>query len=125
MTRLVMAAMVVALGASVAAQTQEASIPASALQLNAGELPQAVETDGDFSTSEWLVRRLFAPQYRVIAIQRDGRICLGAWFTPTIDSAPSITVQRVGIVHKLLIREFTSDQLVVVSLDTPKCPTDN
>lgn len=109
------------LGATLSAQTREAVVSAASLQLGPGEIPQAVETDGDFSTTEWLIRKAFTMQFRVIAIQRDGHACMGAWFTPTTDIFPTITVQRVGLVHKLLIRESASDHIVLIALNTPAC----
>lgn len=93
------------------------------------DVPQSIETDGDLNTREWLIRPAvdnWVPMYRVVA-ERNGAACAGPWFTvPSADATPTflgtrLTVQRVGLVHKLVVRRMGSDLVSVVALDTPVC----
>lgn len=120
--RLLCAALFVLLVSPVSAQTVESSIPLNTLGWGAIDLPVSVETDGDFSTREWLIRRanFFAAEFRVVA-ERDGKVCAGPWFTPPVSSFSTVDIQRIGVVHKIVAKSAGSDVVYVVSLDTPIC----
>lgn len=115
----VLAVAVVLAGATMAAQTVESVINLSAFGWGPISIPQAIETDGDLTTREWLVRRLFAADMRVVA-ERNGGICAGPWFVPSTLNNTS-TVQRVGLVHKL-VSQRSDGRVEIMSFDTPHCP---
>lgn len=60
-------------------------------------LPQAIETDGNPSTQEWLLSQVFSNQRRVVSVQPDGTVCAG----PIFHADGSWYVQRVGHVSML------------------------
>jgi len=114
----VMAMVVVVAGATMAAQTVESVIDLTSFGWGPLTVPQSIETDGDFATREWLVRRAFSPEMRVVA-ERGGTACAGPWFTPTTNGTTS--VQRVGVIHKL-ITQLPDGRVEVTALLTPSCP---
>lgn len=118
--RLAVIAVFVLFASSASAQTVEAVIDLNALGWGPVTGPQSVETDGDLTTFEWLVRRLFTNQMRVVAERGDG-ICAGPWFDPAAGDAQTIvTVQRRGLTHILVVAP-PRGQALIVSLDTPVC----
>lgn len=104
------------------AQTVESKIDLSSLGMGRIDMPEPIETDGDFTTREWLIRSLETNQFRVV-VERDGQACAGEWFDPRPHPFASVAVRRVGVVHKLLVRFSLSgsDAVTVVALDTPVC----
>ena len=103
------------------AQTIERSIDLLAFGWGPLDTPISVETDGDFSTSEWLVKTVDGTnRYRVVA-ERNGAICVGAWFTPSPSPFSAVSLQRVGVTHKLVVRPYGGTTVTLLSLDTPVC----
>ncbi len=111
--------LVLVLSVPVAAQTVETTLELSSLGWGLLDTPHSVETDGDLATREWLIRSLETNRFRVVA-ERDGRLCVGAWFAPMPTLFGSAALQRIGLLHKLVARTF-SGTFTVVSLDTPAC----
>jgi len=106
-----------------AAQTIESTLDLSALGWGPIETPIAVETDGDLTSREWLIAHTHTGQWRIVA-ERPGRLCVGQWFSPLFGGTPFDTiaqVQRVGMIHKVVIRRIGSDVVTMVRLDTPAC----
>ena len=104
------------------AQTVEATLDMTALGWGPLSLPQLVETDGDLSTTEWLLTRpsttrILANEMRVVA-ERNGTLCAGEWFAAVPIGALS-SVQRRGLTHVLVVKDGTSAK--IVRLDTPVC----
>lgn len=123
MTRLILAAAFALLASSASAQTVEATINPLALGFGYIEVPQAVETDGNEATQEWLLKSTTTGEYRVIAVSAEGRMCSGGWFpgrTAVGWFAPP-ELQKVGGVHKLISRDALNGTIVVTKLDTPVC----
>lgn len=117
------------MAAPAGAQTVEATLDLTALGWGELDTPQSIETDGDLSTREWLIRPVVnagVPMFRIVA-ERDGRACAGPWFNANgSDAAFSFlttltSVQRVGLVHKLVVRQMGSSVVTVLALDTPVC----
>lgn len=100
------------------AQTVEAVLDLSALGWGAVNMPDPIETDGDFSTREWLVQSATTGELRVVA-ERNGVLCTGTWFRPSSHIFITVALRRVGVVHKLLVRD--RDNTRIVALDTPDC----
>lgn len=121
--RLIFAALVIAVASNVSAQTVESTIDLSSLGWGALDMPEPIETDGDLSTAEWLIRSQVTNRFRVVAV-RSGRLCAGAWFDPRPHPLVQVAVRRVGMLHKLLIRDTYagSDAVNIVTLITPSCP---
>lgn len=109
-------------------QTVESVVDLSALGWGELSMPRAIETDGDLSTREWLVTPLVQtypdPLFRVVAL-RDGAICASAWFSvtpePNVPRYVEASVQRVGAVDKLVVRQGASPLIYLVALETPHC----
>lgn len=102
----------------VSAQTVESTIDLSALGWGTIDVLEPVETDGDLATREWLIRSMEINQYRVIA-ERPSGLCAGAWFDPRTKPFSAISVKRVGLLHKILVRDGTL--VTVKALLTPSC----
>lgn len=117
------------LAGPVSGQTIDFTIDLSALGWGELDTPEAIETDGDSSTREWLIRPLNQthpdPQFRVVAI-RGAAICASAWFsvtpTPSTNLFLHTAVERVGTVDKLLVRQGASQRVDFINLNTPQCP---
>jgi hypothetical protein len=119
----VVAAFVVVAVSVGSAQTVESTLNLSSLGWGNLDTPRSIETDGDFSTREWLISSADTGLWRVVA-ERAGGICAGPWFNPLNGANPFGTVldvQRVGLVHKLLVRTLGQNVVTVIRLDTPGC----
>ena len=82
MTRLVFAAaLALALTTAGHAQTMTARLDLGTLGWGFLTQPQAVDTDANPATQEWLIGQLFTDWRRVVAVQADGRLCAGPWFS--------------------------------------------
>lgn len=109
--------LVLALAVPVSAQTVESTIDLAALGWGPVEIPAKINTDRDTTTQEWLVRSVTTRMYRVVAL-RDGGLCVGDWFFPTIgwtvetkmtpDPATFETLDLFGVMR-------------TVKIDTPVC----
>jgi hypothetical protein len=100
--------------ASLHAQGPVIAVDLSGLGMGVLTLPEAIETDGDPRTREWLVHRVFSPLFRVVA-ERPGGLCAGPWF-----DASGWTVQRLGATDwltRLHGQVFERQPLL-----TPVCP---
>lgn len=121
--RMLTVCVLVLFAAPASAQTVEAVLDPLSLGVGAIEVPQAVETDGNEATQEWLIKSVMTLDYRVIAVAADGRLCMGDWFpartVPGWFMPP--TVQKIGNVHKLVTRDMISGLITVVGLTTPQC----
>lgn len=119
--RLLFAALFVLLVSPASAQTVEATYDMSAVGWGLIEVPQSIETDGDPTTREWLIRSLSTLKYMAVAI-RPGRVCVSEWFSGGEPGAflTQTTVQTVGGVTKLVTRDW-HDRVTVTSVDTPEC----
>lgn len=109
--------------ASAQGQTVEATLNPLSLGLGFIEVPQAVETDGNEATQEWLLKSTTTGEYQVLAVLADGRLCKGEWFpgrTAVGWFAPP-ELQKVGGVHKLISRDALNGTIVVTKLETPVC----
>lgn len=112
------------------AQTVESTFDLDLLGWGALEPPQAVETDGDVDTREWLIRPAFqagaAPLFRVVT-ERNGALCAGDWFNANGPESKFtypltvVSVQRVGRLDKLVVRQTGGTVVRIVALDTPVC----
>lgn len=105
------------------AQTVEATLDPTTLGIGAIEVPQAVDTDGNEGTQEWLVKSVMTLDYRVIAVRADGSLCMGDWFPARTQSGWFLppTVQKIGVVHKLVSRDMITGLITVTGLSTPVC----
>jgi hypothetical protein len=90
---------------------------------------EPIDADGDRTTEEWLVTKMNSPTYRVVA-QRQGRYCIGDWFTPMpVNPLPfsfvSVKVVNTTGVTSLLVSDRWGwmGELIVheVRLDIPPC----
>ena len=119
------------------AQTVVATIDLAGLGFGKINTPRAVDIDGDPLTREWLIHaKVAAPlpahervairprnRYRVVA-ERDGSLCVGAWFfAGPVSTAPdaAVEVQRVGLVD-MLVANPADGYAYAIGLDTPACP---
>ena len=104
------------------AQTLESTIDLSSLGWGQLDMPLSVETDGDLSTREWLVRSIETNKLIVLA-ERDGRLCAGDWFVIGKHPFVAMSLQRVGLVHKLFVRDpfAATREVKVLALITPTC----
>lgn len=121
--RAILAAVVIVVVSSAAhAQTRESVIDLSALGWGTLEIPEPIETDGDLATREWLIRSTDTSRFRVVA-ERAGTLCAGAWFNPQPHTLTHVSLRRVGVVHKLLVRDTWNgaNAVTIVSLNTPAC----
>lgn len=118
-TALLVALALVALAppVEVQAQTVEKSINLAAL--GAVSNPELVETDGNLATVEWLIRHNDGANVRIIA-ERNGGYCMGPWFAPRTSLWQTMTVQRQGVLSKLVLWA-ANGVLTVVGLTTPTC----
>lgn len=119
--RAVLVALVLAASSAIAhGQTVEATLDTQSLGWGAVDTPRAVETDDDLSTREWLIRSADTGMWRVAAERPDG-LCAGAWFAVTTHPFTTVTVQRVGLNHKLVMQAMGDGRVTVIRLDTPRC----
>ena len=101
------------------AQTKEGTNELSGFGWGRINPPISVETDGDLGTREWLIHSLDTGAYRVVVERGAGGPCVGPWFTVTHPlQFGLVSVQRVGIVHKLFVY-YPNGTLDRFSLDTP------
>lgn len=118
---LTLALVFVLLSSPVFAQTVEGTLDLSALGWGALDAPESIETDGDFATREWLIRSLDTNRLRVAA-ERPSGLCAGPWFSPRAHPFAQVWTERIGLVHKLLVRSSIGANVVtVIALDTPTC----
>lgn len=119
--RVILVAVVLVISSTVArAQTVEAALNIAALGWGDLRTPESIEIDGDFATREWLIRR--DNEMRVVAERTDGRApCAGAWFIPALGWLDKVSVQRVGVTHRLVVQAYPYDEVVIVRLDMPVC----
>jgi hypothetical protein len=90
---------------------------------------QPVDADGDRATEEWLVTKMDERTFRVVA-QRDGRYCVGEWFTPLPPNTRPFTFLGVKVINtagvtSLIVTDrwgWAGDMIVYeVRLDVPPC----
>lgn len=119
----VFVACVLAASTAAPAQTVARVVDLTSLSLGLLDTLVPVETDGDLATKEWLVYRVAAGTYQVIA-ERAPAVCFGTPFRVSRGSvfAAPVTPVRVGLVHKLHVRDGVAQTLTEVNLDTPPCP---
>lgn len=106
---------------SASAQTVESTLDLSALGWGGLDTPEPIETDGDFTTREWLIRSYETNLFRVVAELGEG-LCAGPWFQPKSHPFSPVALRRVGLTHVLLVREVGRDVVTIVRLETPACP---
>ena len=115
MTKTLTAAVVTLSLATSAAAQSVTTVDLSALNLGGVlTMPQAIETDGNPDTQEWLIGRLFSAEYRVIAVTPAG-LCVGAPFSAGADWR----IQRVGRVDKLT--RLTWPTFAIMDILHPRC----
>lgn len=102
------------------AQTVESTLDLSALGWGGIDTPEPIETDGDFTTREWLIRSYETNLFRVVA-ERGGTICAGPWFNPKPHMFAPVALRRLGVTHVLLVRAVAQEVVTIVRLDTPSC----
>jgi hypothetical protein len=135
MSRALLVVAMLSLSSSVFAQTVERTIDLGALGWGQVQV-QAVETDGDPATEEWLVFQLTWQKlpndnwrrfdlWRVVAV-RDNGPCVGDWFDPRPpnDDGVRVEIARRGSVDKLLMHQTEpsgAQRLYIVGLTTPEC----
>lgn len=122
--RLALAVVLALIAAPASAQTVEAAADLTELGWSALGLPLSVETDGNFDTREWLIHRNGLnggkPEYRVVVTHHE-QPCAGDWFTLPVSRFATVSIQRIGVIHKIVTREAGADTVYVVALDTPVC----
>lgn len=100
------------------AQTREYSLALDALGWGALLTPISIEVDGNLDTREWLVQSRQSGEYRVVA-EQGASVCAGAWFHARRSWLSAVSVQRIGLVHKLVVD--TLGVIDIIRLDMPAC----
>lgn len=112
-------ALVAALAAAAAAQTLVATIDLAALGYSQAVV-RTVEADGNPATLELLAIRNSDGLYSVARGS-----CAGPWFNPRaglpVSVFAAVTVNRVGAVDLLMVRDVNGSPAYGVSLNAPNC----
>jgi len=80
-------------------------------------MPQAIETDGDPATQEWLVPQVWTYQKRILKIKSDGAMCAGDWFVADF----RWTLQLVNGLHVYTQMVWPHFNVMHLRPLTPRC----
>lgn len=124
MSKAIYSVVFVLLVAAVAAgQTLAGAVNLAAMGYGAATV-RTVEADGNTATVELLATRSADGWYSVAAVRGAGG-CAGAWFNPRaslpVGPFSSVSVERVGAVDVLMVRDFNGTTAYAVALVVPPC----
>ncbi len=105
------------------AQTTTAVLPLPA-SWGAVEVERFIETDGDPATVEVLIWRYSDFQWRIVAVQADGALCAGPWFSFIHDQGAWPRIIRIGAVDVAFMTQVVYERrartwFFTVALDHP------
>lgn len=77
--------------------------------------PVSVNTDGNPATQEWLIGPMFSRDRRVVAVQPDGRVCVGVWMV-----IPSEAVMQT-LHGRTVFTRIAWPNMEIIELHHPAC----